>query len=73
MSKPSMTYGTSHFVDMPSAIRYYKAQGDDAASVRSKLDEGSIHLGKPVLKPGQRLHLLDEGTRYAIIEEDISI
>ncbi len=63
-------WGTSYFVSLSAAKRYYKDYGDDEASVRRKVAEGSIHIGKPPLKPGQRLFLLDGGKRYGIEEVD---
>lgn len=63
-----MTYGTSYFTSLSAAIRYYKDYGDDAASVRSKIRQGSIHIGKPPLKPGERLGTTDGGKRYTITE-----
>ena len=66
------TYGTSYFVSTAAAIRYYRDyEGDNArAAVQRKLTEGEIHIGKPALKPGQVLSIIDNGTRYAITEPD---
>lgn len=63
-----MTYGTSYFVSRAAAVRYYRDyEGSDApAAVARKLREGSIHIGKPALKPGERLWRIDGGLRYAI-------
>ncbi len=66
--KNPMTYGTSHFTTRSAAIRYYKDYGDNAQDVDRKIAEGLIHIGKPVLKAGQRLTLIDGGKRYAISE-----
>lgn len=62
------TYGTSYFVSMSAAVRYYKDYGDDKEDVQRKIREGSIHIGKPPLKPGERLGLTDGGKRYTITE-----
>jgi len=65
-----MKIGTAHFVSKRHAIRYYRNynyEGDDGtAAVERKLAEGSIHIGKPALKPGERLLTIDNGTRYAV-------
>lgn len=60
------TYGTSYFVSLSAAVRYYKDYGDDREDVQRKIREGSIHIGKPPLKPGERLGLTDGGKRYTI-------
>lgn len=68
-----MHVGTSHFVNFTKACDYYRGQGNDELSpselerlVRGKIDGGEISLGQPELKPGQRLVLIDNGTRYAV-------
>lgn len=69
-----MIIGTSHFPTLHCAIRYYMpyegSYKETKPVVERKLDEGQIHLGKPAIKPGQKLILIDEGTRYAIIENE---
>ena len=65
-------YGTSYFTSMSAAIRYYRDYGDDADDVRRKIREGQIHIGKPPLKPGQRLGTTDGGKRYEISENPAS-
>jgi len=67
------TYGTSYFVSVDAAIRYYKdTEGRSAAhAVDRKIREGQIHIGKPTLKAGQTLLVIDGGTRYAISEKQI--
>lgn len=66
------SWGTSHFVSHSAAVRYYRDYEGSTAEARKavdrKLREGEIHIGKPVLKPGQRLSMIDSGTRYAIHE-----
>lgn len=61
-----MTYGTSNFVSLSAATRYYRDYGYDASDVKRKIREGEIHIGKPSLKPGERLGLTDGGKRYTI-------
>lgn len=69
MNMNKTTYGTAHFVSHEAAVSYYDAYEDDPArAVETKLREGSIHIGKPELKPGQTLSVIDDGTRYAITE-----
>lgn len=67
----STTYGTSHFVSMATAVTYYKAyEQNPHRAVITKLREGSIHIGKPELKAGQKLTIIDDGLRYAITEKE---
>jgi hypothetical protein len=61
-----MTTGTSHFVSKAAALRYFAYENATMASIERKIAEGSIHIGKPELKPGQRLRVIDGGTRYAV-------
>lgn len=68
-----MTVGTSYFVSGPAAVRYYRDYGLEPHHVQNKIDAGEIHLGKPDVKPGQRLSVIDDGTRYAITGEPIKI
>lgn len=65
--------GTANFVNFTKACDYYKGQGNDDLTpadlellVRAKIDDGEIELGKPEMEPGERLLLIDGGTRYAI-------
>lgn len=62
------TIGTSHFVSLTKAARYYFAYGTTLEEVRRKVEAGEIHIGKPTLKPGETLQIIDNGTRYAIEE-----
>ncbi len=70
-----MTRGTSYFVSRSAAVRYYKdyegSIEDSKRAVATKLREGSIHIGKPPLKPGERLTTTDGGKRYMIVEQRI--
>ena len=69
-----MRWGTSFFVSRAAAVRYYRAyEGKDAEkAVARKLREGEIHLGVPHTKVGERLHIIDGGTRYEIEEPNPS-
>lgn len=71
--------GTPYFASITKACDYYKDQGyfdgdslEDLKPaelerlIRAKVDEGEIYIGKPEIEPGERLLLIDGGTRYAI-------
>ena len=63
--------GTSYFVSMAKAIRYYALYEDDAEAVtKRKLEAGEIHIGKPPMKKGDKLTIIDNGARYAIESKD---
>jgi len=70
-----MRIGTSYFISAAHAARYYfdalpwMGPHDARCEVERKLRAGEIHIGKPELKPGERLCLIDNA-RYAI-EDDI--
>lgn len=71
-----MTTGTSYFVSFNAAVRYYRPYepGADLATsqhqVTHKVAAGEIHIGKPPIKPGQKLTIIDDGTRYAITDTE---
>jgi hypothetical protein len=64
--------GTAHFVSKVHAVRYYVGAGgycgvkDAMDAVNRKLAAGEIHIGRPDLKRGETLRLIDDDTRYAI-------
>ena len=62
------TYGTSHFVSLEAAIAYYLPYHYPITreAVSRKVSEGEINIGPPVLKPGERLTLIDSNRRYKI-------
>ncbi len=60
------TTGTNYFKDLLAVLKYYGPYGYNEKDVHSKLADGEIHIGKPALKPGETLSLIDDGTRYAI-------
>lgn len=70
MEDEMLIVGTAYFVSKSKAARYYRDyEGDDGyAAVNRKLDTGEIHIGKPPMKTGDTLIVLDGGTRYGIIE-----
>jgi len=57
-------YGTSYFVTRAAAAEYYGS----AEEASRKLAAGEIHIGKPELKPGERLRLDESEGRYFIEE-----
>ena len=64
-----MRVGTSHFVNFEAACKYYRAyyeQEHVEDYVRSKIENGDIHLGRPEIKLGEHLYVIDDYTRYAI-------
>lgn len=64
-----MIYGTCYFVSREAAEQYYADyERDPARAVETKLSEGSIQIGKPALRAGQTLVVIDDGTRYAVEE-----
>jgi len=42
-----MTIGTSYFINLQAAYRYYAPYGDSRAAVDRKIAEGQIHIGRP--------------------------
>jgi hypothetical protein len=68
--------GTPHFVNFTKACDYYRdyvpsrTPAELERNVRAKIAEGEISLGKPDVQVGERLLLIDNGTRYAIERED---
>lgn len=70
-----MRVGTSYFVSVRAANLYYLNFGYDSIDVAKKIYAGEIHIGKPDIKPGQRLEIIDSATgrrwdgRYAIVED----
>lgn len=61
-----MRTGTCHFVSKNHALIYFRYENATAADIDRKIAEGLIHIGKPDLKPGELLSIIDDGTRYAI-------
>jgi hypothetical protein len=71
------TTGTANFVSFTKACDYYRNQGNDELTpaaleslVRAKIGDGEIEIGKPDLKVGDRLLVIDGGTRYATERKD---
>ncbi len=61
--------GTSYFIDLAAARAYYKDYGVSPADVARKVRAGEIHLGKPPLKPNERIVMLDGGKRYGVADD----
>lgn len=62
------TIGTAYFVSPLAALRYYREYGATAGLVATMIRDGTIHIGRPPTRPGDRLSIIDDGTRYAITE-----
>lgn len=63
------TIGTNHFTSFSAACRYYRTYGETNEDVKNKIEEGLITIGAPKLKAGERLELIDNLTRYAIVKD----
>jgi hypothetical protein len=69
-----MIYGTSHFESFVAARRYYHYYDPSLTPeqlhewVSNKVTSGEIHIGKPELKPNQKLKLDRSEGRYFIVE-----
>jgi hypothetical protein len=64
----ALTYGTGYFPTFIDAVSYYRPyEGSNAIeAVVRKLNEGSIYIGKPALKAGQRAFVTDH--RWHVVE-----
>lgn len=63
--KSKTRWGTSHFKDLDSALKYYAQQGENANAVSRKINESLITIGAPQIKSNQNLGLDLDG-RYWI-------
>ena len=61
------TMGTCYFLSRNAAFRYYRSQEVCAEDVKERIDEGSINIGQPHVKDGERLVLNQEEGRWMII------
>lgn len=64
-----MIYGTPYFVSFEAALDYYSAYGGTPETVRHQIAHAAIYIGKPPLKPTERLVMLDNGKRYGIADD----
>lgn len=62
--------GTSHFPTFNAACEYYRTYGESSRDVMRKAASGEIHIGPPELHNGDRLILIDNHLRYAIVRKD---
>ena len=62
----NLAFGTSHFININSAITYYENMGFSADDVREKLIEGEIHIGEPEAWAGHYLRLDEEGRFHQV-------
>ena len=57
----NLAFGTSHFINIKSAITYYENMGFSEDDVREKLIEGEIHIGEPEAWAGHYLRVDKDG------------
>lgn len=62
----NLTFGTSHFINIKSAILYYENLGFSAYEVREKLIEEEIHIGEPEVWAGHYLKVDGEGRFHQV-------
>lgn len=62
----TIRYGTSHFVSVSAAQRYYGALGYDRLAINDKLVNGEIFTTPPNVGAGERLVMIDGGLRYGV-------
>jgi len=69
--------GTCNFVSIAAAVSYYVpyygCRIEAALAVARKIREGEIQVGKPQVLPGERLVLIDNRTRYAILDAILEV
>ena len=65
-----MIRGTAYFPTLSAAVSYYRPYrySNTLKAVKRKIEEGSIHIGKPTTKPNERAYLVNEkpGQRYYV-------
>lgn len=61
----STRYGTCNFVSYQAAFRYYSDYHypNTAKALDRMLQEGEIRIGPPTAKPGERVIIINGGTR----------
>jgi len=58
------TIKTNHFTSFAAALRYYAPYGEDQKSVQRKVNDGSIALGAPPKREGERIGIDTVEGRY---------
>jgi hypothetical protein len=66
----NLAFGTSHFINIKSAITYYENLGFSAYEVRDKLIEGEIHVGEPEAWDGHYLKVDEEGRFHQVPDKE---
>jgi hypothetical protein len=64
--------GTSNFVSIDAARRYYRPYGYSVADVRNMLAEGTISIGPPEVTAPDTLTVIKDEGRYAIVVKKVS-
>lgn len=64
MKDKSTIWGTCHFCSFAAANIYYSNL--HSSEVQKKINAGEIVIGKPTVKPGEKLYLNKEEGRYFI-------
>ena len=67
----NLEFGTSHFINIKSAITYYEDMGFSADDVREKLIEGEIHVGEPEAWAGHRLRVDEDGRFHQVWDSSL--
>jgi hypothetical protein len=62
----NLAFGTSHFINIKSAITYYEKFFYSEDDVREMLIEGYIHIGEPEAWGGHYLRLDEEGRFHQV-------
>lgn len=66
----NLAFGTSHFININSAITYYESMGFSADDVREKLIEGEINVGEPEAWAGHYLKVDSEGRFHQVRDKN---
>lgn len=61
-----MLHETAYFESFERAFEYYSVYGCNYGDVKDKIEMGEIHIGKPILKTGQKRYLDFTKGRYYI-------
>lgn len=61
-------YGTAYFTDEQAIYRYFTRMKFNRKKIEQMISNKEVFTGKPKLKPGQKLYIIPNENRYAIIE-----